>query len=459
MEDALLNQLIQATVEAGNLDFVLRPQQRDIKTWLYSHQQEVCVVHAARGHGKTWFALVLAVEAGIRIPKARIVYACPTREEARQIAVPTMLLIQEQLGEALEITRGYASHEFKLPNGSIIVLEGADDDRGNHLRGPFAHLVICDEAAFWRHCDYVVHSVLYPQVHRVQGRIIIISTSPESVGHDFVAICETAKKNGAYIKKTIDDNEHLTEEEKQKLIAQLGGPDSTAAKRELWCEFVIESSRAVIPEFSESRHVFEDFTSLPIWRDRYTFIDLGFKDYTHSLFAFWDFSEAVLYVEDEIAENYGTTARTVERVKAKETSLWGAHKPHSRIADNDPQIIADMGSLGLYVSPTMKNDKEAQINSLRTMFAQDKVRIHKRCQVLIHQLKVGIWNNQRTDYERLPGAGHLDGVDALTYGNRMIDRNHNPVPEHLGYTSQTHFIPPSKVHKRDANLLKLVGKR
>jgi hypothetical protein len=448
-----------ASANAGCLDFLLRPQQQDIKQWLLEHNKPISVIHAARGYGKTWMSLILALEAGLKTPKARIVYACPTREEARQIAVPTMLLIQEQLGEALEIKRGYAAHEFKLKNGSIIVLEGADDDRGNHLRGPFAHLVICDEAAFWRHCDYVVHSVLFPQVHRVGGRIIIISTSPESVGHEFVGICETAKKNGSYLRRTIDDNKHLSEKEKTDLINELGGNSSTAARRELWCEFVIESSRAVIPEFDESRHVIKEFDRIPIWRDRYVFIDLGFKDFTHSLFGFWNFQEASLYIEDEIAETYGRTEKTVEAIKEKEKELWGEHKPHMRIADNDLQIIADMGQLGLPVSPTMKSDKEAHINSLRTMFAQDKVKIHKRCQVLIHQLKVGIWNKQRTDYERLPGAGHLDGVDALVYGNRMLDRSRNPMPIDHGYATHTHWVPPIHRQSQKNNLLAIVGKK
>lgn len=452
----VLQQLIAATIETGNLDFLLRQQQREIKRWLENHNQPISVVHAARGYGKTWLALVMAVEAGLKTKKARIVYACPTREEARQIAVPTMLLIQEQLGDALEITRGYASHEFRLPNGSIIVLEGADDDRGNHLRGPFAHLVICDEAAFWRHCDYVVHSVLFPQVHRVAGRIVIISTSPESVGHEFVAICETSKKNGSYLRKTIDENIHLGEEEKEKLIEQLGGRDSTAAKRELWCEFVTDANRAVIPEFDESRHVFDDFESIPVYRDRYVAVDLGFKDFTHSIFGFWNFNEATLYVEDEIAEQYSRTEKTVSLIQQREVELWGEHKPHRRIADNDPQIIADMAAFGLHFSPTLKTDKEAAINSLRTMFSQGKIKINARCQMLIHQLMVGIWNARRTDYERLPGAGHLDGIDALVYLARMIDRNHNPVPVSVGWTNDT-FVPAQHQKTQKKKLLSIVG--
>jgi hypothetical protein len=401
----------------------------------------------------------MAIEVGMKKAKARIVYACPTREEAKKVMIPTMQMIVEELGDALGVTRGYSDNLYKLPNGSVILIEGADDDRGNHLRGPWADYVICDEGAFWRHFSYVLRSVLYPIVHRCNGKILVISTSPESVGHEFVGECETAKRVGAYLRRTIDDNKYLSDEEKEKLIAEVGGRQSTAAKRELWCEFVTDTERAVIPEFDERRHVFDEFESMPVWRDRYVFIDLGFKDFTHALLGFWHFSEACLYIEDEVAQTYSRTEQTVKLIQEREKLLWGDHKPKARIADNDLQIIADMANLGLYVSPTMKNDKEAQINSLRTMFAQGKIKIHKRCQVLIHQLKVGIWNKQRTDYERLPGAGHLDGIDALVYGNRMLDRNHNPVPDNYGYNSATHFIPPTHAKKKEAKLLSIVGKR
>lgn len=456
-----LQQLIAISVHAGCLDFLLRPQQREIKEWILDAwtKLEIVIVHASRGYGKTYLALCMAIELGMRKPRSRIIYACPTREEAKKVMIPTMQMIMEEIGEIIGINRGFSDNVYKLPNGTVILIEGADDDKGNHLRGPWADYVICDEAGFWRHFTYVLRSVLYPQVHRCGGKMIVISTSPESVGHEFVGECGEAKQNGGYLQRTIDDNEHLSQDEKDKLIKELGGAKSTAARRELWCEFVTDTQRAVIPEFNKERHVFDDFEQIPVWRDRYVFIDLGFNDFTHVLFGFWHFTEACLYIEDESAQTRALTTDTAEVIKDKEKILWGEHKPHRRIADNDLQIIADLAKAGVNVFPTMKNDKEAQINSLRTMFQADKIKIHKRCVNLIHQLEVGIWNTSRTDYERLPGAGHLDGIDALVYGNRMLDRNHNPVPENYGYSSVTHFIPPSQAKNKQKKLLAIVGKR
>ena len=442
--------------QAGFLDFLLRPGQSEIKEWWKTNGQDISIVHAARGYGKTWLALVLAIECAARKGNRRIVYASPSREQSREIVVPTMSLLQERLEGALEVKQVAATHQYRLRNNSIIILEGADDDHGNHLRGPFADLAICDEAGFWKYCDYAIHSVLYPVVKRRRGRILVLSTSPESVGHEFVGLCETAIRNGGYLKRTISENQDLTDEQKASYIEKLGGINSTAVKRELYCEFVIESERAVVPEFDPGRHIIS--VDAPPWRDCYTSVDLGFKDFTHTVYGYWDFNGARLIIEDESAANYARTEKTAETIKEKELELWGDHEPHMRIADNDPQIIADLTAFGLGFSPTMKTDKEAAINSLRSMFAADKILIHPRCVQLIHQLKVGIWNKGRTDYERLPGAGHLDGIDALVYLNRMLDRNHNPKPAQLGYHVSTHFIPATKRTSDRGHLLKIVGR-
>ncbi len=445
--------------QAGRLDFLLRDSQIEVKQWWENNGQEISVFHAHRGFGKTWFALVLALECAARGGNRRIVYAAPSREQARKIVVPTMQLLQERLEGALDIRQISSTHQWRIVDtNSVLIIEGADDDNGDHLRGPFAHLGIGDEVGFWRQVNYPLRSVLYPVVKRRKGRILVLSTSPESVGHEFVGLCGDAIANGGYIKRTLDDNRDLTDKEKEDYIREIGGKQgrkSSAVKRELYCEFVIEAERAVVPEFDEATHVGE--VEAPPYRDRYMMIDLGFDDLTHSLYGYWHFEKACLVIEDEIAENRALTPNVAKNISAKEKSLWGDHRPFMRIADNDPQIIADLAAYGIYCSPTLKTDKEAAINSLRKMFEDNKILIHPRCQNLIFQLKVGVWNKHRTDYERILGAGHLDGIDALVYGNRMLNRNHNPAPANLGYHVSTHFIPPSKTKSTRDKLLKIVG--
>ncbi len=448
----------------GDLAYQLKPTQRELHDWMTAQDQMVSVIHARRGYGKSWLFLTDAFETCIQLGNrgevARLIYAAPTREDAAD-GVPQHML-----------PKWYASdHAFIFPKtGARCIVEGADDDHGDHLRGPFAHKAYCDEAGFWRHLLYCLNSVLIPIVKRRAGKIYVASTSPKSVGHDFISVMARAINRDAYVKRTIDDDHTLTKGEIDSYALEYGqtveeGRKSTEFRREYLCELVTDANRAVIPEFSEARHVVTEYER-PVWVDCYEGLDLGLVDLTHLLFGFWDFANARLVIEDEICGNYMLTKDFAELAKAKEKELWGAIEyydkptphnrcPRGRYSDNEAQTLYDLAGYGMSFAPAIKVEKEAALNRLRQLFASGKVQIHARCVNLIHQLKVGMWNERRTDYERLPGAGHLDGVDALLYMARSIDRNRNPVPPMLGVSHTTHFVPAAS-RRTNNELQKLV---
>lgn len=450
----------------GDLDYLRHPGQRLISQAVKAMTATISVLHAARGYGKTHGALVDCCELGLAKPNMRMIFAAPTREEAKKIVAAVMPNIIGTAPPELKPIWHASDHLYRFPStNSTLIIEGADDDRGNHLRGPHAHYIVCDEAGFWRHAHYVVKSVLLSQARRtkrltggVPGRIVIQSTSPESVGHEFVGLCEEAKRNDAYRSFTVHDNPRMTEEDKQTEAEEMSGLrgelawKATNVRRELLCEFVTETNRAVVPEFDASLHVVDSF-EMPTFADTFTFLDLGLVDLTHALFCYWDFVRAVLVVVDEISGNYIRTKDFAEMVKEKERELWGhlpsfgapmsSHNrsPHDRFSDNDAQILYDLAGYGVNCAPAIKTDPDAMIHRVRTMFQGRKIEIHRRCKSLIHQLQVGIYNERRTDYERIPGAGHLDGIDALKYGIRMMDQHRNPVPPMLGVTSDRYHVP------------------
>jgi hypothetical protein len=435
----------------------------------------IAVLHAARGFGKTWWRLVRHIEKCMRGRKQRHIYAVATREQAKQIVIPTMDLICEDAPAHLKPVWQVSEHRYYFPStDSVMILAGADDERGNLLRGPFADEITFDEAAFSRHCAYVLKAVLLPQATRRNGRIVVCSTSPESVGHDFVGICAEAKQTGNYHRFTIHDNPRLTPAQVERQAHEMADAmfkqepwSDTFVRRELLCEFVTDTRRAVIPEFEEARHVVESYER-PTWVDCYEGLDLGLVDLTHCLFGFWDFANATLVVEDEICANYMRTKKFAELAKAKEAELWSEipyfanpsqHNkcPFGRYSDNEAQQLYDLAAEGMSFAPAIKVEKEAALNRLRHMFAAGKIKIYARCVNLLHQLKVGIWNERRTDYERLPGAGHLDGIDALVYMSRSIDYNRNPTPPLLGVSVHTHHVPPAS--KRTGNEFKKLLRR
>ncbi len=442
----------------GDLGYKRHPGQHQLTAAVRQVAATIAVIHAARGYGKTFDALVDCCEVGLAQRNQRMVFAAPTREDAKKIVSAVMPMVIDDAPSELKPVWIATDHLYHFPStDSVLIVEGADDDRGNHLRGPHVHYAVADEAGFWRHCAYVVKSVLLPQLQRVGGRIRIQSTSPESVGHDFVGLCEEAIRAGAYFKFTVHDNPRLSPAKIQKDAEEVSGKKGeavwteTSVRREFLCEFVTDTARAVIPEFDEALHVGE--CERPEFVDCYDGLDLGLVDLTHALFGYWDFSNARLVIEDEWSGNYKLTRDVAEIIKRKEKDLWG-HLPYfgapqgrhnrcpwGRYSDNEAQQLYDLASYGAPFAPAIKTDKEAAINRLRGMFASGKVLIHPRCTSLLHQLRVGIWNERRSDYERLPGAGHLDGIDALVYMARMIDYNRNPVPPNLGVKSSTHFVP------------------
>src|SRR5258706_2793207 len=131
----------------GDLSYQLRSTQLEAYNWWKAHDAMLSVIHWRRGAGKTWLFLTIAFEYMAKHPGARLVYAAPTREQAKQIVIPTaQLLIPPYLPNSVRPRWVATEHAYLHPNGSRCVVDGADDERGDHLRGPFAHIVFMDES-------------------------------------------------------------------------------------------------------------------------------------------------------------------------------------------------------------------------------------------------------------------------------------------------------------------------
>lgn len=466
----------------GDLSYQLKQTQREVSRWWNDEVQAVLtILHARRGFGKTWFLLTDAFETMAKQPGCRLVYAAPSREMAKSIVIPTAhLLIPRDLPDEVRPVWFASEHAFIHPNGSRCVVEGADDDHGAHLRGPFAHRVYMDELGFWRYCDYVYRSVLYPQVERTGGRMLGVSTSPESPHHEFASVLiPEAKTEGAYVKISLDDDYTVTDEQKAKIATQYSGKrdaeegrNSTQFKREYLCELVTETERAVLPEFNIELHVSE--FEHPEFHDRYVYMDQGFVDLTHCLFAHYNFKEARIVIEDEIAMQHVTISELAPLILEKERELWGDGRVWKRASDSPPISLAEFARQHM-LQPKLvpkeirfaavnNREPDALINRTRAMLDANRIRIHPRCKELIKQCQGGLYNERRTDYERIAGLGHLDGVSALSYLVDGIDYSRNPETAQRQWSKYDFPVEQLKV-QRDvqmstlARLLPKVGRK
>jgi hypothetical protein len=131
-------------------------------------------------------------------------------------------------------------------------------------------------------------------------------------------------------------------------------------------------------------------------------------------------------------------------IAEKEKELWGYKQPYVRVSDIDKILICDLSQLhGLSFIPTRKDNKSAQINRLRTMIHNEEIEIHPRNKRLIHELLAGVWNKNKTDFEREEGKGHFDGVAALIYWARNLEsiKYENPSAFGEGVTASAMHVP------------------
>jgi hypothetical protein len=224
----------------------------------------------------------------------------------------------------------------------------------------------------------------------------------------------------------------------------MGGRDSTKCRRELYCEWVVDETRAVVPEFNDERSaIMVHEVDPPTYETPLVSLDVGFEDYSHLLFGYYNFKTAHLVIQAEARLRRMRTDQLAAEVKRVEAELWTGYAPKpSRVSDVDLILLQDLGAIhGLHFAPIAKDEKEAMVNELRLWVQSHRLEIDPGCEFLVRQMKSAIWNKSRTSFERTPEDGHFDGVDALIYMLRSAPIHHNPYPAFpAGVTPKTHTV-------------------
>jgi hypothetical protein len=365
---------------------------------------------------------------------------------------------------------------YPATDSKIYIFGMSNSEEANKARGNECDYVYCDEYGFWKfNPSYTVNSVLAPLLeHSKYGKLIITSTIPKDLTHDYLKRCRDARENGIFFYHDINDSlkaGDITDKEYTEIARMSGGVDSEDFRREYLLQEIASTSDLIVPEAQdESLYVGE--VERPQFYKSYVQLDLGLKDKSVALFGYYNFDLNRLVIEREHVANYTTTEDKVAEYKIIEQEL-GYLTPR-RLSDNDAQQLFDMNNSFKYpISPivkrrkhdVMKQDKsslaESLINQLRIGISQGKVLISEDCPVLIMSLKYGIWNDNRTDFERNEALGHWDAGMALCYLYDNIDWKANPYPIlPPGVKESTHYIPPDLKNKTaELKLAKIVGKK
>ncbi len=439
------------------------------------------LLNCSRRIGKTRMLAQDADDFAWRTPKARVVFAAPTLKDLEDIVLEAFDEHFADCPPDLQPHWNVSKSRFEYPNGARIKLVGCDDRRkANRARGRAIHRVYVEEAGSNPVLRYLLHSVLAQALLSTGGEMWVASSPPDSEGHEFAEMVKAADAQGtlahcdiwACPRYTRAEVEEFIREEADALGMSIAEYKDTAEyKREFLGQLITDPRLAVLPECTPERMAGTDgkgpavvrvLPDVPMFRDRYEAMDLGFHPHKVGLlFGYWDFERQLLVIEDELLEGRLNDTRLAhllggqrdkdgqrvsldppdERVGewGMERKLWGEAKPYVRCADNTyPMTLAELAvHHGLDFYPWPKDEREAAIVNVRRWMRQGKIAINPRCKGLQAQCKAAVWNRHRTDFAEQPNGGHYDLLAALVGMVRNVIPNQNRVPEGYGDTWET----------------------
>jgi hypothetical protein len=398
------------------------------------------VFNCHRRLGKSTLLLTILTERCLRYPGTFAKFGAPFYNEVNRIARPLLAQILRTCPPSLRPKKNKDTYTFynpRWPQGSEpsqLELLGCNIDNGDRLRGVAADIVALDEVRDIPNLSYIVEEILsYQFVGRSMPTILLASTPPQSMAHEFVTkFIKNANNDGTYKVIPASRNPDFTKQDEQIILDIVKSKDSVGWRREAECLLEDDPESLVVPYFSiknvETFEPIEHFFPL-------TCVDFGyFPDYTAVLTGYVDYRQQKLFIVDEWIDRMRSTGEVMKAAKALE-QRWFKNNPKQvmRFGDNSKQQLQDLAvDHNFYVDETDKYDKERWIAELNFNFQQLKVIIHPRCEKLINQCSHAIYDKNKKihkDYVRNEELGHCDGLATLVYLNRMAPWRANPYPE------------------------------
>jgi hypothetical protein len=431
----------------GDLSWKLRPHQIPIYRHIADSKASKTLLNISRQTGKSFVAVLYAVEHCLKTKNAHVQFLASTGKQMRTILQPALKKILDDCPPDIEPRSVATDGSWHFPTTGAVLR--FDNDNAENLRGRSSTLVIIDEAGFVDDLQYLVTDIINPQFIVTKGRMVLISTPPETPDHYFKHLCDEAKLDDAYLERNVYQNGFASPEDIVQWMKEAGGENSTTWKREYLCQFLVDEARQVLPEFTDER-IKKVVLDVPPAGSNHKVVamDVGFRDATGILFAYYDFRSARLMIQNEVLIK-GREVRTdllAKTISSIEQSIWGC-EPTFRVSDVDLILLNDLQSIhNLNFRPASKDFKEAMVNELRLWVQSDRIQIDPVCVKLIRQLQNCIWTKDRKQFER-DAEGHYDLVDALIYLVRTLP-SVIPLNPHTGLdpavTPASHWISNRK---------------
>lgn len=440
--DALSEELIKSQLwRRGNLSWLLDDNQKALYELFHKKDHKIQTWLLARRSGKSFALCVMAIEQCLRHPGSIIKFLSPTKKQVERNIRPLMRQILETCPSDISPDLKQKDDIYYFPNGSEIQMAGSESGNIESLRGGFSHICIIDEAQDVSDLQDAINSVLLPTTLTTKGKILLAGTPPKNYDHDFLLYVEGGERDGSLVKRTVYDNPRLTKYDIETQANAMGGYDSEDFRREFLCELIKDSSKSVVPEFDQTKAAIlvRDWVK-PDFYTPYVSMDLGFRDWTVVVFAYYDFVNDKLIIEDEIV-THGSKMHLHQLgwdIYNKEGQLWKETyssdriKPAKRVSDNDLIALNEINKATNYLvrfETARKDDMLSGINFLRTMINADKIIINPKCKTVVDHLLNGRWtSNSKDKLARCSNGSHYDAIPTLSYLLRAVDFKKNPYP-------------------------------
>ncbi len=422
--------LIHRYWRMGELSWKLDTLQESITHTVrrQSSAKKICIL-SSRQIGKSFWAVNFALEWLIRNPGkiARII--APTLTACHDIVNDNLSRIIADAPRGFITRRSNPSLRWEIATPktvSSLRIGALERQHVDSNRGGNAGLVIFEEPGFVKGEDftYGVDSVIGPQLLRSKGTQVFVTTPSEDPEHPVhTRIKPETEALGTFFSYSVYDSPSVTPEMIAEAIKLCGGIDTDAFQREYMARIIRPASSLVVPRYNEAVHVVAyEAPTVAHWSIT---IDWGgVKDLTVALMHTYDFINGIDLIWDERVFPPNTSSDAVGKELKGWESRWGFNI-HQRNADVFSQTMIDLHAMQYPVQLPIKGQWLASVNSMAVKFSTNRVMIHPRCEFLRKTLRGGMFNRNRTDFDRTPELGHMDALAALMYGFNSQSRS-NP---------------------------------
>lgn len=370
------------------------------KPVLFDHQrrfmQDTRKLKAAlcsRRAGKSHMAGCYVIAEALKHPKCTVPYVALTRGHAKRIMWRTLLDLTRPYSPQVNLTE----LRITLPNGSDIVLAGANDEATAEVfRGQKFPLVVLDECASFRsHFREMVEEVIEPALIDYNGTLAMIGTpSAACRGLFFDA---TTNKDSPYSvhRWTILDNPFIPHAQawlQERMKERMWTEDTPAYRRE-WLGEWVASTDSQVYAFSRDKNILQN---IPTKMDYILGIDLGYDDETAFVVVGYCPDDPKVYV----VETYAKSEMIISDIIRKIEELTERYKSFARIvADTGglgKQIAAELRKrYGVPVFPAEKTQKAEFIQLVNDDFRSGRVLVHPQEINFIEEISALQWDEEK----------------------------------------------------------------